>query len=434
MTIAGGIGRFASRTTISASAGNAVPPALMEADRPSSASTFASCNVTGSHPLSSSEFSASSDFDENNFEDPFVGAFERENFNDYGGGNFDNDPVDDALMRADEEETDLIATNEYVETRTNQTAAKNTNPEQQSTSDQGIVPPPGNAETSTTNTPPTSNVSKQSTFSPKICGEVSLLGLKLFGSRRSISIPANPRALTDVTNCFISDRNTDGMANTSSGGTEPHFMQKRSTSQSSSMKLHAQVMSPPATTDKSLVVQSGSCNHSQCQKMLTTTGSSQDNSGGNFGLRTTQHHYESTPLPIKETLQRSLDSAAFFHVTPDASTPVMVNSPHDMLDCLSSELASPIPLVNIVEGSIQDISSSGEDFEKLFSDFLEDLQSAEDLQDHGDDGLLSLNVDMTDTHATTLHIRSQMIDILNEVDHCLEIQNEVICEQQEMLK
>ena len=89
-----------------------------------------------------------------------------------------------------------------------------------------------------------------------------------------------------------------------------------------------------------------------------------------------------------------------------------------------------------LEDAIHDLThlaSSGEDFENLVSSFLADLQEAGDLWDRGDDEILALNVDMSETYATTLRVRGQLLDILDEIDQGLALQDEVMSELQEML-
>jgi hypothetical protein len=83
--------------------------------------------------------------------------------------------------------------------------------------------------------------------------------------------------------------------------------------------------------------------------------------------------------------------------------------------------------------AIDHLACSGEEFENLVSSFLADLQEAEDLWDRGEYEILALNVDMSETYATTLRVRGQLMDILDEIDQGLALQDEVISELQAIL-
>jgi hypothetical protein len=460
MAFGKGIGRFAARKS-NPDSGGAIPSPPVEAPRPSTAASFASFDEPGSLLDNSLGFNAASNFDGGNFEDDFGGNFEGENFDDYhDGGNFDDEPQNGVLEEVAEGDTELMETSESLEDTAKEGATEeapeessnDTIPTSQTISDTYhrilpplLVVPAQTAPTIVTNTTHSPRIVNVSSVAPS---QGSASGIKMFGrplvSDPSVVPPPHPapdEARRAPQNGSIQAyRSNDSVVNPPDNRFGARMSQNEA-------KQFARI--DPQTQHAPAGGSGEATNAAECGLPSTSTALQREpgltkKNPELFHHRTTNQDLTSTPSPRQQTRHSSAEhpQRSFSRVTPDSAstTSGTVNSPDD-LSRLSTNIESQSPMAKSkpeheLEDAIHDLThlaSSGEDFENLVSSFLADLQEAGDLWDRGDDEILALNVDMSETYATTLRVRGQLLDILDEIDQGLALQDEVMSELQEML-
>lgn len=455
-----GLGRFAARKSNPDSGGGDIPSPPVEAPRPSIAGSFASFDESRSLHETSSEFNPASDFDGGNFEDHFGGDFEGENFDHYNdgsnfdGGNFDDEPHDGILQDISKENNDPTETSNSLEEISKEGATEAV-PEESSNTIQTnhtlsetfhrILPPLPVVPSQTT--PPidahTIHSQRMINASSVIPSQGPASGIKMFGRpllSNSAVVPPPPHPVSNEVRRPPQNGSIQGYKGNESLMNPLDNRPGSRISQNGAKQFaqtHAQVGGG---------VGGGATNAEKCGLTSTSTvlqrGAVLNRRPEVFQHRPADQDLTSTPSPCLQTPHSSNEDdtqRSFSRVTPDSAstTPGTVSYPEDLLRLSTTfELQSPMAKSNPehkLGDAIDHLACSGEEFENLVSSFLADLQEAEDLWDRGEYEILALNVDMSETYATTLRVRGQLMDILDEIDQGLALQDEVISELQAIL-
>lgn len=450
MAIGGGIGRFASRKSNSTTSTD-ITEVSAETQRPSTARSFASFTVAGTRPDSSAGLTSVQEFDGDNFDDHIGGSYETENFSDFNGGNFDEDPVDSILEDTIEGEAEAVfiieSSNDIMnegkdEERVHDESSKVTSPVQVTRSDtkqQHFASPPA-----TINQSDISNImSVQNINSSHITSsQDSRSKLSTFGQTRSDSAVANAIACDIISTrpchpvpSLNRTRTTNELLTAHTNGIEDCLLRNVSQIQVAPTTQEARVQAASTTVVKSSLVPS-SFRRLQHDQNVANEGTC---------LRLSdyppiQGSVVSTPSPFQQTLHATSESPSLqvSKVTPDSlsqnSVIILLNNMIGISD--DCDIDSPMAKLvqeHTMDDNKHDKANTEEDFEILLSNFLSNLQDAEDIWERGEDELIALNIDMAKTYSTTLRLRGHMLDILDELDQGLAVQDEIMAELQEML-